>query len=295
MNSRATTSKNIERNNGRKARIQVRLAMLHTKRARAVKSPRKIISRVSLLILLLMQTSSGALTTSATKLDFTKLELRVLFIGNSLTYSNDLPAIVEALAETAGESRLTYKTVAFPNYSLEDHWNQGDARRAIAEQKWSFVVLQQGPSALPESRSLLIEYARRFAEEIRGSGAKPALYMVWPSESRVKDFDRVRDSYAEAAEKVDAIFIPAGEAWREAWRHKPELALYSPDGLHPTLTGSYLAALVIYQQLYDVAQTSLPSRLKLRSGKVSKIELSRQEAELLQAAAARATASARQR
>jgi hypothetical protein len=290
MNLRATTLKNIERSNGRKARNLARLAIRNRKRGRAIKSPHKSFGKLCLLILLLMQTSSGALTTSGRK-----PELRVLFIGNSLTYSNNLPALVEALAETTGKPRLSYKMIAFPDYSLEDHWNQGDARRAIAEQRWSFVVLQQGPSALPESRSLLIEYTRRFAELARSRGAKPALYMVWPSESRMKDFDRVRDSYRQAAEQVDGVFIPAGEAWRAAWRHRPGLALYSPDGLHPTLAGSYLAALVIYQQLYDIPQTALPSRLRLRSGTVSKIDLSTQEAELLEAAAAEATASARQR
>jgi hypothetical protein len=221
--------------------------------------------------------------------------LRVLFIGNSLTYANDLPAIVQALAETTGKNRLAYKMVAFPDYSLEDHWNQGDARRAIAEQKWDFVVLQQGPSALPESRTLLVEYARRFAEEIKTGGARTALYQVWPAQSRLKDFDGVRDSYRLAAEKVNGIFIPAGEAWRAAWRRKPELALYSPDGFHPSLIGSYLAAVAIYQQLYSQPSVTLPSRLKLRSKSVSEIDLSPQEAELLKSAAAEANTSAQPR
>jgi hypothetical protein len=222
-------------------------------------------------------------------------ELRVLFIGNSLTYANDLPAIVQALAEAMGKGRLVYETVAFPNYSLEDHWNGGDARRAIAAGKWNIVVLQQGPSALPESRVLLTEYARRFAEVIRGIGAKPALYMVWPSQSRLKDFDGVRESYARAAEEVNGMLFPVGEAWRAAWRRKPDLALYSPDGLHPSLLGSYLGAVVIYQQLYGQPSITLPSSLRLRSKNISKIDLSSREAELLQSAAAEANASAHRR
>jgi hypothetical protein len=220
-------------------------------------------------------------------------ELRVLFIGNSLTYTNDLPAIVQALAEVTGKGRLVYETVAYPNYSLEDHWNGGDARRAIAARKWNFVVLQQGPSALPESRKLLVEYTRRFSEEIRSIGAKPALYMVWPSQSRLKDFDGVKESYARAAEEVDGMLFPVGEAWRAAWRHDPALALYSPDGLHPGPLGSYLAAVVIYQQLYNQRAMILPSSLKLRSKTIPQMDLSPQEAELLHRAAAEANASAR--
>jgi hypothetical protein len=111
----------------------------------------------------------------------------------------------------------------------------------------------------------------------------------------LKDFDGVRDSYRLAAEKVNGIFIPAGEAWRAAWRRKPELALYSPDGFHPSLIGSYLAAVAIYQQLYSQPSVTLPSRLKLRSKSVSEIDLSPQEAELLKSAAAEANTSAQPR
>src|SRR5260221_4044773 len=89
---------------------------------------------------------------------------RVLFVGNSLTTVNDVPALVGQLA-AASAQRYEYRTVAFNGYSLEDHWNRGDAQRAIAEGGWSIVVLQQGPSALPESRVLLVDYARRFATD----------------------------------------------------------------------------------------------------------------------------------
>src|SRR5262245_23603813 len=70
---------------------------------------------------------------------------RVLFIGNSLTYVNDLPAMVTALADSAGAGPLVVESVVFGGYSLEDHWNQGDALRAIERGGWSVVVLQQGP------------------------------------------------------------------------------------------------------------------------------------------------------
>src|SRR5688572_5578026 len=57
--------------------------------------------------------------------------LRVLFIGNSLTYSNDLPSVVEAFAKATGQRVFACKTIALPDFSLEDHWNKKDARKAI--------------------------------------------------------------------------------------------------------------------------------------------------------------------
>lgn len=219
-----------------------------------------------------------------------KDELRVLFIGNSFTYTNDLPAIVAAMAEASGQKQFTYKSIAFPDYSLEDHWQQGEARKAISGERWDFVVMQQGPSALPESRTLLLEYARLFDAEIRRAGAKPAIYMVWPSYPRLSDFDRVSESYRLAAEEIKSALFPAGEAWRAAWRRDDKLKLYSSDGLHPSQAGSYLNALVIYEQLYGKSPVGLPSRLQIRSKMISKLELSEETAKLLQQAAAEANA-----
>jgi hypothetical protein len=214
-------------------------------------------------------------------------EVRALFIGNSLTYSNDLPAIVAALAESR-QQRLIHKTIAFPNFSLEDHWQQGDALKAIAKDKWDVVVLQQGPSGLPESRVSLLDYARRFAAKIRAVGAKPALYQVWPSTARFNDFPRVLESYQLAAKEVNGLLLPVGAAWRAAWRREAKLALYAEDQFHPSALGSYLAALVLYEKLFGKSPVGLPALLKLRSKALAKIEVSKEQAALLQAAAGEA-------
>jgi len=175
--------------------------------------------------------------------------IRVLFVGNSLTTVNDLPAMVARLAASANRP-FSYKTVAFDGYSLEDHWQRGDARRAIAEGGWSFVVLQQGPSARPESRVNLREYVRKFDAEARRAGARIAMYMVWPPADRRGEFLDVRQSYALAAQDVGGLLLPAGDGWREGWRRDPDLALYGPDGFHPTPFATYLAALVMAQAFF---------------------------------------------
>lgn len=213
-------------------------------------------------------------------------DLRVLFIGNSLTYSNDLPAIVAALAAAAQQKRFVYKTIAIPNFSLEDHWNQGDAQKAIAKDKWDFVILQQGPSGLPESRTSLLDYTRRFAQLIRAVGAKPALYQVWPSAARFNDFARVLESYQLAAQEVNGLLLPVGAAWRAAWTRDAKLALYAEDQFHPSVLGSYLAAMVMYEKLVGSSAQGLPASLKLRSKMLAKIEVSKEQAILLQSVAA---------
>jgi hypothetical protein len=185
--------------------------------------------------------------------------LRVLFIGNSLTEANRLPEMVEALAAANGR-RIETRTIAYPNYSLEDHWNEGEARREIARGKWTFVILQQGPSSLSESRALLVEYARRFSEEAARVGARAALFMVWPSIARARDFDGVELSYRIAARETGGVLLPAGEAWRRAWNHDADRKLYGPDGFHPSTLGSWLSAIVIVQGLTGKAPGIPPRR-----------------------------------
>ena len=211
--------------------------------------------------------------------------LRVLFIGNSLTSANDLPLIVQALAKAAGKS-MDVESVILGGANLEDHWNDGAAQRAIARQNWSVVVMQQGPSSLPESRVLLRKWTKTYAELIRKAHARPALYMVWPELERNAFFDDVRDSYSLAASDVDGIFLPAGEAFRAAWRRDPRAPLYASDGFHPSVAGSYAAALSIYGVLYRRDPQGLPARLELSNGQV--VAVPQALAELLQDAATEA-------
>jgi hypothetical protein len=174
-----------------------------------------------------------------------------LFVGNSLTYTNDLPAMVERLLEAALDEDVYVASESLPNWGLPDHWSGGRSRELIAAGGWELVILQQGPSAT-EGRPYLLDYAEAFAAEIRTAGAEPALFMVWPAASRPFDFDGVLDSYRTAAERVDGYFFPSGEAWRVAWETDPELTLYGPDGFHPSVQGTYVAALVMVEQIADV-------------------------------------------
>lgn len=200
--------------------------------------------------------------------------LRALFVGNSLTATNDLPAQVAALA-SATARKLEYRTVAFGGYNLEDHWNNGEARQALAGGDWDVVVMQQGPSAFPESQADLRLWASRFAEEARSHGTRPALLTVWPEGWRADALPEVIKSYSRAATAARAELLPAGVAWRLAWRCNARTPLYGPDDFHPSPTGTYAAALVVYGRLFRA-----PLRIR---------ELDRgRSSGLLEAAAARA-------
>jgi hypothetical protein len=186
----------------------------------------------------------GSLSCGSTTPTGPVTSLSVLFVGNSLTYVNDVPGLVKELAANAGVSPFRTAAVAFGNYSLEDHWNRGDALDSIARGGWDVVVMQQGPSSLPENQQHLREWTGRFAERIRNKGGRPAVYMVWPQQDG--DWNAVMTSYTNAAVANDAILLPAGRAFRAVLDQHPEVPLFGPDRFHPGPEGAYLAALVIF-------------------------------------------------
>jgi len=195
-----------------------------------------------------------------------KAPVRVLFIGNSMTYMNDLPAMMKAVAKQAGAPVPETEMVAFPDFALEDHWAEGTARRRLEEASWDFVVMQQGPSSLPRNQQSLAGWSERFAPLIRAAGAEPLLYMVWPSRTRAGDFPGVLESYRKAAERVHGLFAPAGEAWRLALAEDSAAPLYAPDGFHPRPAGTYLAAIVILARIRALDPLDLPPAIPGASG-----------------------------
>ncbi len=213
----------------------------------------------------------------------------VLFVGNSLTYFNDMPQIVGAISLGADDEPLRVAMVAFPNFSLEDHWNRGDALDAIDAGGWDFVVLQQGPSTLPESRDHLVEWAGRFAERIRAAGAEPALYSVWPTDGTEAGYDATLASYAAAAEAVDGILIPAGEAWRAARARDSTLDFTLSDGFHPNLLGSVVVAYAVWHAIGGRTPVGLPPEIE--SPEVERITMPAVLAALVQLAVVEAQAA----
>lgn len=182
---------------------------------------------------------------------------RVLFLGNSLTEGNNVSALVQAMALLQGV-HLEYVSLAPGGYALEDHWNDGHQSR-LQQGNFAVLVLQQGPSTLPESQTHLRQWTMTWADEARRFGTKPALYMVWPVRTQINGFALVSQSYRNAALAADAAIFPAGEAWEEIIRSDPAITLYASDNLHATPAGSFLAAMVIARGLVGLDPARVPT------------------------------------
>lgn len=173
--------------------------------------------------------------------------LRVLFVGNSYTYTHAMPVVVSMVAQASGVLVLP-GMLAQPDYSLEDHIVTG-AYDAMLERGWDWVVLQQGPSSLPASREHLRTWSLRAAESARERGIRVALMSAWPALGNAHTWANAETSYRLAAEAARACVAPVAAAWRHARERHPDIGLYQRDRLHPEPAGTLLAALVIVRAL----------------------------------------------
>ncbi len=211
--------------------------------------------RFAAAICLLASATSGASAGAAT--------LRVLFLGNSLTDGNDVPGIVQALA-ALHDVTLVADSSAPGGFALEDHWNTGHATM-VRDGRYDLVVLQQGPSTLPESQANLRQWTQTWTTYAHSQATEAALFMVWPFVNQTDGFELVSLSYRNAATAAGIEVFPAGEAWSEALASRPRPALYSDD-LHATPEGSLLAAMVIGRRLFALDPARVPTLLSTRSG-----------------------------
>ncbi len=195
--------------------------------------------------------------------------IRVLFVGNSQIYYNDLPTIVEALSESAqpGRPRIKAERAVAGGASLESHWNRGTGkgtpRARISEEKWGYVILQEIFNGKPESFK---KHARLFHDLIRQNGAKTILLSTASiSTMYPKGFHDLHEMNISLGKELKVPVAPAGNAWLDYWGKSPteeqRLALYDRDKAHPGRKGSYIYACTLYAVLTGQSPIGLTHRI----------------------------------
>ncbi|MBO0324156.1 SGNH/GDSL hydrolase family protein [Muricauda sp. CAU 1633] len=175
--------------------------------------------------------------------------LKVLFVGNSLTYTNDLPKMVK---EEAAYQQINLKTemLALPNYAIIDHWNDGNVQERISNNNYDFVIIQQGPSSQPYGREVLIEYGEKFKTLCDQNGSELVFFMVWPSRTYYHTFNGVITNYKDAASINKSLLAPVGEFWKQYFTDTGDFSYYGPDNFHPSPKGSHAAAKIIAETIF---------------------------------------------
>ncbi|MBQ0788406.1 MAG: SGNH/GDSL hydrolase family protein [Oceanihabitans sp.] len=203
-----------------------------------------------LIILFFLIITNSSTYSQETSNKTSKTEISILFIGNSLTYTNNLPELVKKYAKQK-RIRIHTKMVAFPNHAIEDHWNDRKVQKLISSKKYDFVIIQQGPSSQYNGRKMLLEYGKKYSDLCKINEAKLCYFMVWPSLHNYHTFDGVIKNYADAASINNAILFPVGAAWKNYIDTTNNKKYYGLDGFHPSIKGSKIAAKVIVNLLFE--------------------------------------------
>jgi len=195
--------------------------------------------------------------------------LRVLFLGNSYTNYNNLPLLVSQVATSMGDT-LIFSSNTPGGYRLIDHFGDATSLSKIDQGNWDFVVLQaksQEPSFPDEQvASETIPYAQKLDSLIKAANpcTETIFYMTWgrkngdatncPIYPPLCTYEgmqsKLRERYLLMASICEASVVPVGLAWKKMRQLHPSTELYNADESHPSLTGSYLAALSFYQCLF---------------------------------------------
>lgn len=209
----------------------------------------------SLVVVWGLSSCSGELSPADTTSD---VDDTYLFVGNSLSYANDMPAMLVEIAAAYGMN-IGADCLCKPNYAIVDHWNEAELRVLLASKKYTQAILQQGPSSQAFGRSVLLEYGPKISKLASENDTKTGFYMVWPAKVYYATFPGVINNYTEAARVSEADLFPVGQVWKDYIAETGDESLYGPDEFHPSQKGSFLAAWVIFRFLYpDTAIETLP-------------------------------------
>ena len=185
--------------------------------------------------------------------------LAILFIGNSHTYCNDLPLLVQRRAEAAGfDCRVTM--IAHGGWFLAQHAAEPDVRFNILHGRYDYVVLQEHAHPFgPEEK--LREAAIRLNEMIRQAGSVPVLYETWARKAEPEAQASMNEAHRRVADAIGALLAPVGERWQPFQQSRPELELYADDGAHASPAGSDFAAACIWEAIRgDLARREAAAR-----------------------------------
>ena len=221
-------------------------------------------------------------------------DLRVLFVGNSYTYFNELWDHFAAIADSMGY-RVQVDHVTKGGYRLcqmNDPENEYGARVAqkLRDNPYEVVFLQEQSHTPVSDRESFLTATRELCQKVRAVGARPILYQTWGRKEGNAILEKfgwtpegmsraLAAAYRAAGEETFATVSPVGDAFLDVYKNHPEIDLYHADKTHPSAAGTYLAALCHFATLYRVSPVGVPYVFGVESA---------EETEILQRAAHRA-------
>jgi len=195
-----------------------------------------------------------------------KKQTKVLFIGNSYTYRNEMPDLFEHISISKGKN-VFVQSCTKGKATLMIQSKRNAVYDAINDHKWDYVIIQGASRDLIQDEEFMEEKTIPALEKIlkaikkNARRTKTLFYMTWGYRNGYKPNDKtdtyekmtlkVRDGYLDLMEKYRFGVVPVGMAWKDSRRKRGDVILYVKDGAHPSLKGSYLAACCFYSAIFN--------------------------------------------
>ncbi|MDO4617569.1 MAG: hypothetical protein Q4B03_08975 [Lachnospiraceae bacterium] len=180
-----------------------------------------------------------------------KQKVRVLFIGNSHTYYNDMPAM---FLELAGEEHYDCEItmLAHGGWHLAQHLQERACRFNILHGHYDYVVLQEhvypfGPEEEMEEAFWELD------ELIHDARSQMVIFMPWTGKEQSQEQEQLIRFHRRIARETGALLVPVGEEWWKFRKENPSIELYASDGEHASEYGSWFAA----KHIWNVIQQDL--------------------------------------
>lgn len=182
--------------------------------------------------------------------------MKVLFIGNSHTYYNDMPQIFKEICEknsvTTSVTMLTKGGMGF-----DYHVNEEQVRFNLLYGDYNYVFLQHTAHPFGDEE-VMFKAAEQLHEIIKKTATTPILYMTWTEKSNPQGQERMSKAYFDLGKKLCIPVSPVGLVWEEYQKRYPNAELYFTDGEHASVLGSTLVA-------YTLATTALNREVSART------------------------------
>ena len=171
--------------------------------------------------------------------------LRVLFVGNSYIYYNNLAQLTMVLTDST-DTKLICTKSTLGGGTLGDHWHsrKGLQTRHLLETKTYDIVILQDNSMYPiEHADSTRHYGKLLCDVAKSKGAKVYLYNTWSRKMTPETQPQINQTYQQLAAICDAAIVPVGDAWAAMISTVKDVELYHPDQSHPSYLGTFLASL----------------------------------------------------
>jgi hypothetical protein len=183
--------------------------------------------------------------------------LRVLFIGNSYIFYNNLPQMVSLLSDSLN-TKLICKKSTYGGSTLGDHWNSRKGlrtREILEKEKFDIVIIQDNSMWPLEHADSVSMFGKLFCDLIKSKNATPYIYNTWSREATPQTQPAINKVYETLALETQSVLVPVGSIWAEAKIQKPATQLYFTDGSHPSPLGTFLIALCFVKKITGVLPT----------------------------------------